>query len=402
MVGINGYGADYIDVLAQQPLNTVKVVGAVDPHWSRDCGSLECFHDAVPVYKSLKDCFEAGHAADLVVIASPIHHHIPQSVLALKHGCHVLCEKPLGSAIQEATALMDACDRSDRSVRIGYQWSYSRGIQALKNDIRTGRFGAPIRLKTICLWPRTTSYYQRNTWAGKLREAVTGRWILDSPLNNAQAHFLHNLFFLVGPTASTSAFPIEVTAEACRVNHIESFDTVACRARTAENVEILFYGSHASQQSQGPRFELEFERARVTFDANTHGQKNEIIVEDGTRCVDTYPSPVADGQFVKLDEAIRAVSTAQPVSCGPEAAMAQTLCANGVHESLGQILTVSDDRRRMAHGPDRCWIAGLDADFQEAYQLGVLPSEIEGSLSVRGRTVDLKNYDQFPSREVGS
>ena len=138
MVGINGYGADYIDVLAQQPLNTVKVVGAVDPHWSRDSGSLECFHDAVPVYKSLPDCFEAGHAADLVVIASPIHHHISQSVLALKHGCHVLCEKPLGSAIQEAKAFMDACDRSDRSVRIGYQWSYSRGIQALKNDIRTG------------------------------------------------------------------------------------------------------------------------------------------------------------------------------------------------------------------------------------------------------------------------
>ena len=82
--------------------------------------------------------------------------------------------------------------------------------------------------------------------------------------------------------------------------------------------------------------------------------------------------------------------------------MAQTLCANGVHESLGQILTVSDDRRRMAHGPDRCWIAGLDADFQKAYKLGVLPSEVEGSLSVRGRTVDLKNYDQFPSLEVGS
>ena len=49
MVGLNGYGADYIDVLAQQPLKAISLAAAVDPHWSRDCDSLECFSDAVPV-----------------------------------------------------------------------------------------------------------------------------------------------------------------------------------------------------------------------------------------------------------------------------------------------------------------------------------------------------------------
>ena len=222
MVGIGGYGVAYLDALRRLPSGAVELRGAVDPSPERAGIVEELAGCRVPVLPSLDAFFEAGVGADLAVIASPIHHHVPQSVTALAHGCHVLCEKPLGATIQETRELAAARDASDGWVRIGYQWSYSEGILALKR------------------------------W-GSLRRPGSA---------HALAHFLHNLLYLLGPTTESSAALARVTAEACRANPIESYDTAACRACTPDGVELLFYGSHASRDSWGPRFDLEFEEAR--------------------------------------------------------------------------------------------------------------------------------------------
>ena len=47
------------------------------------------------------------------------------------------------------------------------------------------------------LWPRDERYYSRNGWAG-VKRTNDGTWILDSPTNNACAHFLHNMFYVLG------------------------------------------------------------------------------------------------------------------------------------------------------------------------------------------------------------
>ncbi|MDP6373822.1 MAG: Gfo/Idh/MocA family oxidoreductase [Vicinamibacterales bacterium] len=402
LVGVGGYGAEYLAALQRQQVATVELTGAVDPFPRRSRAARDLADAATPVRPTLDAVFDAGAAADLVIIASPIHHHVRQSLVALQRGCHVLCDKPLGATIQQVGSLIRGRDESGCWVRVGYQWSYAEGIRALKRDIQAGRFGAAKRAKTICLWPRTLSYYRRNDWAGRLRDPATGAWVLDSPINNAQAHFLHNLFFLLGPTMATSAMPVEVTAEACRANGIESFDTVACRAGTDAGVDVLFYGSHASRESHGPQFELEFEDARVSFAMPAGDDAGEIAVEAGSRRVAIYPSPEASDQFVKLDEALGAVATDVPVVCGPEAASAQTLCVNGVHESVPEVVTVPTAIRRRAAEPDRYWIEGLDEDLRRCYARGALPSEAGLRWAVGGRTIDLSSYDRFPASGDGA
>ena len=400
MVGIGGYGASYLAALDRLPEGSVALAAVVDPFPDRAEAATTVAERGVPLFNSLEDALGTCAGAELVIIASPIHLHVPHCVAALARGCHVLCDKPIGATMQEVQELIRARDAANRPVRIGYQWSYSEGIQALKRDIRAGRFGAPIRVKTCCLWPRTLSYFRRNGWAGRLRDEVSGRWVLDSPLNNAQAHFLHNLFYLLGHETASSAVPAQVTAEVCRANGIESYDTVACRARTTEGVEVLFYGSHASCASWGPRFTLEFEDACVRYERCGEGDTGgEIVVEAGGERILLYPSPDADDQFLKLADAVAAVRSSRPVVCGPEAASAQTLCANGVLESVGEIPTVPADIRRRAAEPDRFWIAGLDDDFQRCYDRALLPSEAGVSWAVAGRTVDLDGYERFPAAE---
>ena len=147
--------------------------------------------------------------------------------------------------------MIRARDEAGKLVAIGYQWSFSSPIQRLKRDILAGGLGAPRRLRSVCLWPRDEVYYTRNDWAGRQR-AADGSWILDSPVNNAMAHDLHNMLYLLGPSIDRSAQPVEIVAELYRANDIENFDTAALRVRTTSGAEVLFYGSHAIAGT-GPR-----------------------------------------------------------------------------------------------------------------------------------------------------
>src|SRR5207249_2746382 len=122
--------------------------------------------------------------ADLVVVCTPPQLHSLHVCLALEHHSHVLCEKPLCVTPDQARQMLAARDRAGKDVTIGYQWSLADAIQRLKSEILSGVFGKPRRLRTLVLWPRDETYYRRNRWAGRVRDA-DGNWILDSPVNNA-------------------------------------------------------------------------------------------------------------------------------------------------------------------------------------------------------------------------
>lgn len=392
MVGTGGYGYYYLKTMLEDfAAGSVRLMGAVDPFPERSGMLGELKEREIPIYESLEDFFREGQAVDLTVIASPIHFHVPQSLVALEHGSNVLCDKPVSATVQEADQLIEARDASGRWVMIGYQWSYSTAIQDLKKDIMKGVFGRPLLLKTLCFWPRDAGYYRRNNWAGKQRDEG-GRWILDSPLNNAMAHFLHNLFYLLGEEIHLSSQPEEVTAELYRAYPIQNFDSAACRVITREKVELLIYVSHTVAGERGPIFNLEFEDAVVSYGDISE----EIIATDNRGRTKSYGSPEADHQFLKLFEAVEAVSTPRPAICGPEAARSQTLCINGVQESVPDIPTLPDSLLECSNDGKRIWIRGLDESFYECYQEAILPGEAGVGWASTGKTVDLSDYRAFP------
>ena len=61
------------------------------------------------------------------------------------------------------------------------------------------------RITVRAQWPRGASYYARNNWAGRLR--VGSAWVLDSPVNNAFAHFLMLALFWAGDTPTAASPP---------------------------------------------------------------------------------------------------------------------------------------------------------------------------------------------------
>ncbi len=372
VVALGGYGEVYLSALLDRETGGgFRIVGAVDPHPER-CSRLgELKALGVPVVSTMEKFYEE-EGAQLAVISSPIHLHAPQVCLALEEGSHVLVEKPAAASTAEVDRMIRARDRARRLVAVGFQWSFAPSVLELKEDILAGRFGAPVRGRSLTLWPRTETYYRRNDWAGRAR-TPDGRWILDSPAANAMAHHLHNLLFLLGPEADRSAEPEDVAAATARVNEIETFDTVAAQVKTRGGVDLLFLASHtiAEEEEAAPRFILEFEEATLVYPGGTEP----MVVRRGDDPLAWYDCPDAAPQTRKLHECARAVRGEGGIPCGLEAARPHVQCIEALRNAAPEphgfsesVLRVSDTPAGRLH-----WVEGLAEALKVAYDEGTWP-----------------------------
>jgi predicted dehydrogenase len=320
----------------------------------------------------------------LAIISSPLQFHAAQIVAALAEGSHVLCEKPLCVTVDEGERIIEVKQKSGKLVSIGYQWSFSTAILELKKEISSGRLGRPLRFKTIMQWPRNFAYYGRNRWAGRIRDEQ-GCWVLDSVVSNATAHYLHNMFYLLGPAWGESAFPASVTAELYRANAIENYDTAALRIHTTGGTELLYYATHATLEKVEPLFSFEFEEAVVTYNQNEEGQ---IIAtfRNGEKRV--YGDPTA-GNEEKLWMTIAALKTGKTVPCGPEAALPQVICVNGIQE-VGTIqpfpgVLIKHQVNDQGEA-DGVYVEGLNQALMACYEEWLLPHEAGIPWAQAGKT----------------
>ena len=103
--------------------------------------------------------FDKEKGIDAVVIGTPDHLHAPVSMMALQHGKHVYCEKPLTRTVYEARALTDAARRTKLATQMGNQGMAFEGNRLINEWILDGAIGA---VREVHVWS------DRPTHSGKL------------------------------------------------------------------------------------------------------------------------------------------------------------------------------------------------------------------------------------------
>ncbi len=339
LVGIGGYGAGYLNALLDTKDERYVIEGLVEPYPNSSARYPEAKERGIPLYNTMTE-FYAEHDADLAVISTPIHFHTPMIIEALENGSNVLCEKPLCGDDKDIDKLIAARDKAGKFVSIGYQLSHSKAVLDFKRDILAGDFGKPEMLKTLVLWPRDHAYYGRGIgWAGKML-SKDGAVIRDSVANNATAHYLFNMFYVLGPTIDSALMPVKIETVANKANNIESFDSAEIYATFEDGSQAIYLGTHAVTKTRGPEFIYRFEKG--TAHLSTYNGKNQIhaFMNDGT--VREYGSPF-DDSIHKLFVAADAILDGKPnVTCGIEAAAVQTRIIAAVHEQHPEIKRFPD------------------------------------------------------------
>lgn len=386
IVGAGGYGNYYVDALLNhEHQEGFLIAGVVDPYPSA-CRNLDKLKQMnVPFFTTLEE-FYSKNSADLAIISSPIHFHQNQVCYALSKGSNVLCEKPVSATVQEALAMLKAQKEAGKFVSIGFQWSYAKAIHNLKKDMIDGVLGTPLRFKTLVLWPRDEDYYNRG-WAAKIKDN-SGNWILDSIANNAAAHYLHNMLYLLGDTLDTSEYPEKISAELYRANKIENYDTICARIITKKGTELSFYATHATQELLDPTFCYEFENAVVTFRT---GSNIRAEFKDGT--VKEYGNP-DENLYSKLNNAIDTVKGISKSPCTIETALPHLICINGMQESM-KITDFPEDIVKYDSNSKLIYVEGLNEVLKDCYENWIFPAQTKVPWAKSGKDKDLNGYDFF-------
>ncbi len=355
LFGIGGYAANYTEAFRRPRRENVVLAGAVDPY-AQSCDACPLYEDPETMLREIRP--------DIAVISTPIQLHARQAELAFEYGCHVVLEKPIAATVESARAILAARDRAGRLLNVDYHWCYSDAMRAMKADADAGLFGAPRALRAIVLWPRGRAYYRRGSgWAGKKTDAE-GLPVYDSVLNNATAHYLMNMLFILGAPAEG------IQCATFRANPIETYDTAVFRARAA-GAELFMAVSHAVNESekQEPMLEYRFEKAVVRFGApGVRGSVLKAYFDSGeVRDYGEVDPPYMENLWNMVD-AVRGEDT---IHCTGETALLQTMAVQDMRSLQPEAAVFPE--KWIRYDPEAIWVPGLARALWACYDGRALP-----------------------------
>lgn len=83
---------------------------------------------------------------DCAVICSENVHHKDMTIAAAKAGKHVLCEKPLATTIDDAKAMISACEEAGVQLMTAFPVRFNSSIVALKDAVHSEQFGETLTI----------------------------------------------------------------------------------------------------------------------------------------------------------------------------------------------------------------------------------------------------------------
>lgn len=134
--------------------------------------------------------FLAAFEMDAVLIATPHTLHHDHTLAALEAGLDVLLEKPMVVSTGEALSLMEARDRTGRTLVVAFQGSLSPLIRQASAGIQRGDYGELLSVSAT-IWQNWGALTD-NTWR-QMPEHSGGGFIFDTG-----AHMLNTVADLVG------------------------------------------------------------------------------------------------------------------------------------------------------------------------------------------------------------
>lgn len=148
-------------------------------------------------YAQLQELLINEKDIDVIAVCSPNGLHAEHTVLALKAGFHVLCEKPMAINVQDCGLMIQTAEQSNKRLFAIKQNRFNPPVAAVKKAIDDGHLGKITSVQLSCFWNRNADYYQG--WKGTKK--------LDGGTLFTQfSHFVDLLYWMVGDVKRAQAY----------------------------------------------------------------------------------------------------------------------------------------------------------------------------------------------------
>lgn len=127
----------------------------------------------LPAFASVEELVRAPDI-DAVWVETPNRLHSEHTILAARHGKHVICAKPLATSLAECDAMIAAARKAGVQLMVGHSKVFDAPIRAMADIVKSGRLGRVIQIDTWLY----NDWLRRPRLAEELDESLGAGFIL--------------------------------------------------------------------------------------------------------------------------------------------------------------------------------------------------------------------------------
>ncbi len=151
----------------------------------------------VPAYADMDEMMQK-QKVDVAVVLTPSGLHTEHVINLAKYGKDIMVEKPMALTLDDADAMIEACDRNSCRLFIIKQNRFNVPVVKLREAHQAGRFGKLVLGTVRVRWARHQPYYDQDSWRGT--------WAMDGGvLTNQASHHVDMLEWMMGDVESVFA-----------------------------------------------------------------------------------------------------------------------------------------------------------------------------------------------------
>jgi predicted dehydrogenase len=157
-IGIGGKGAGEVSDLSAAGANIVALCDVDDNRRVRKGQDARDLHSRAAFYRDFREMLDReDKTIDAVTVSTPDHVHCHASVLAMRHGKHVYCQKPLTRTIGEARLMAQTARAQKVATQMGNQAHAGEPIRRGVELIRAGLIG---KVSDVHCWTNRPTWPQ--------------------------------------------------------------------------------------------------------------------------------------------------------------------------------------------------------------------------------------------------
>jgi predicted dehydrogenase len=141
VIGLGEIGAIHCDALMQLPQAKLLAVADIDKGKAKQITQ----QTGAQPYQDYKELL-AREDIDAVIVATPDHLHKEPCIHAAQAGKHILVEKPLAMTLEDCEAILEAVEKANVKLMVGFTLRFFPQYQHAKNSIEKGELGNLISL----------------------------------------------------------------------------------------------------------------------------------------------------------------------------------------------------------------------------------------------------------------
>ncbi|NLK99772.1 MAG: Gfo/Idh/MocA family oxidoreductase [Clostridiales bacterium] len=256
IIGIGGMGTGHANSIVEQKVPEIVLTAVADRSKDRRDWARSALPEEVQIFTEGSELI-ASDSCDAVLIVVPHYQHPELTIDALKHGKHVLCEKPAGVYTKQVREMNEVAAKSDKVFAMMFNQRTNGIYRKMHELVTSGELGAIKRVNWIITdWYRTQAYYDSGSWRATWDGEGGGVLLNQCP------HNLDLLQWICGMPSKVQAF-----CHYGKWHDIEVEDDVTAYFEYPNGATGVFITSTADAPGTN-RFEITLEMGKLVCEKN--------------------------------------------------------------------------------------------------------------------------------------